>query len=194
MVVSMKLVMWCVWEQCHSKCVQCYMLLDLACIPFPEVQFGWTQSWVIKLGNVQMIKCKMLLDLCDVNVAQNVHPKGCNHVWLYHLRNTDKYSIFFCWYFDGNQRCRIPCQYVFAPPLLCCLQSRFIRTWLVHKSSLQWDFFRFSGATIFKRETTGASNASDMINDRKYDATTCPKKMIAWKWQNRWCPALVFSF
>jgi len=31
----------------------------------------------------------------------------------------------------------------------------------------------------------GASNASDTINDRMYDAMTCPKKMIVWKWWNR---------
>jgi hypothetical protein len=172
-------------------CVGCYMLLDLCCIPFLEVQFSWTQLWMMKLTNVRMIKCKMVLDLCDVNVTQNVHFKGCYHVWLYHLRNTDKYS--FCWFYDVNHRCGIACQYVFAPPLLCYLQLRYICAWWVHKLSPQWDFVRLSGATIFNRETTGASNASDMINDRKYDATTCPKKMIAWKWQNRRCPALVFS-
>jgi len=86
----------------------------------------------------------------------------------------------FCWYCCGNHRCGIPYQYIFAPPLLCYFQLQFICTWLVHKLIPQWHFFRFSGATIFSRETTGASNASDMINDRKYDATTCPKKMIAW--------------
>lgn len=37
---------------------------------------------MIELTNVQMIKCKMLLDLCEVNKTQNVHLEGCNHVLI----------------------------------------------------------------------------------------------------------------
>lgn len=40
--------------------------------------------------------------------------------------------------------------------------------------------FFFFGDTIFSMLTTGASNAIDTKNEKRYDATTCPKNVIIW--------------